>query len=276
MSYKINTLNLSDRNVSPYEKRLSICQQTNGFSFSVCSSRDELLAFGEVECDVVGGSLADKVSVIKAALQEAHVTPGSYGQAELIVAASRFEWIPDHLYDGAQNRAYLENLGTIPVGMSVYADFNETLNAYLVFAADSSVVTPFQIALPGLKVRCQHSKMVNTSLVERTGVKPLLLIHVAEGQSDFAVFCNRKLQISNSFPCENFNETLFQALNLTHQFNMEEDTMTVMLCGDVDRSRYAEACHFFKDVQLYTGQPLKLTRPEMQHIPTYRHAILLS
>lgn len=275
MSYTINQHIHSNKVVAPYEKRLSICPRSNGFSFSETTTRGEWLAFGDVSYDATN-ALSEMIATIKGALAACNIQPGGYGESELIVSTSRFEWIPEHLYDASKNHTYLETLGTMPVGMAVYADLNDTLNAYLVFTADSTLVSAFKIALPAIKIRCQHSKMVNPYIIEASGLNSALLIHVGDGMTDFATYSNRKLQISNTFPCQNFDETMYYALNITKQFNLAEQGVKVLLCGDVDRQRYAMMKNFFQDVTLYAGRPLKLSLPELQTVPAYQYALILS
>ena len=64
MSYNINSLIKSEKVVGSYEKRLSICLSSNGFSFSMTSLHDELLAFGEVTCNL-SASMSDLLLDIK-------------------------------------------------------------------------------------------------------------------------------------------------------------------------------------------------------------------
>ncbi len=275
MSYKINSLIASDKEVASYEKRLSICLASNGFSFSISTIHDELLAFGEVECNTAA-PMSELIADIKGIMAEAHIQPFGLKEKELVIYSQQFVWVPQHLYDEKKQREYLEALCTIATGCSVNVDYNDAIKAYMVFSADNNIVSAFKIAVPGLKVRCQHSKMANPTLLESSDMKSVLFMNIRFGMTDFAVFCNKKLQISNTFSCANWDETLYHALNLTKQFHLEDATMLTAVCGDVDRERFASLRNYFPNVALYTGRQLALTVPEMQHIPTYRHALILS
>ncbi|MBP5548713.1 MAG: DUF3822 family protein [Bacteroidales bacterium] len=273
MSYKINTFIKSDKVVASYEKRLSICIQTNGFSFSISSSDNELLTFGDVDCDM-SVQMSSLIHDIKAAFAEMEIIPYGFHGSELVVASRQFVWIPQHLYDESKKRSYVEALCRIEPGMGVFSDYSDTVNATLVFTANSGIVSAFQIAAPGLNVRCQHSKMVNAGIVASSNMKSVLMINVRDGQSDFAVFCNKKLQISNTYECVNFDETIYHALNLTKQFHLDDVPLTAVICGDVDRESFGRIGSFFPEVILYTGGKMTLPVAEMQHLPLYRYALM--
>ena len=273
MSYKLNSFIASDKKVASYEKRLSICLESNGFSFSVISLRDELLQYCDVECNT-RANVSDLLTTIRGVLADTGIQPFGFKETELIVMSRLFAWIPAHLYDEGRQRSYLEALGHIDTGMGVYSEYNDVLSAYMVFAADNGQVSAFKIAFPGLKVRCQHSKMVDNDIVEESDLKSVMLLNLRDGETDYAVFCNKKLQLSNTFDCSGFGEALYHALNITKQFHLEDAMMSVSVCGDVDREKYAQLRGYFPNVKLHAGRKLKLTVAEMQHIPAYRHALL--
>lgn len=275
MSYKINSFIASEKEVASYEKRLSICLTSNGFSFSVTTVQDELLAIGDVECNLKA-SMSETIADIKGALSDAHIQPFGLKEKELVVFSRQFVWVPQHLYDEKKQRGYLEALCTIDAGCCVAVDYNEYIKSYIVFSADNGIVSAFKIAVPGLAVRCQHSKMVNATVLNNSEMKSVLLMNVRNGETDFAVMCNKKLQISNTYDCANFDETIYHALNLTKHFHLEDAMLVVAVCGDIDRERFARLREYFPSVALYTGRSLTLTKPEMQHLPIYRSALILS
>ena len=273
MSYKINKFVSTDKPVASYEKRLSICLESNGFSFSVISVRNELMEYCEVECDTKV-PMSDMLTTVRGVLSETNLQPFGLKDKELTVMSRQFVWIPEHLYDASRQRTYIEAVGKIDTGMGVYTDFNEEICAHMVFTADSGLVSAFKIAIPGLKVRCQHSKMVSAETIGGSDMKSVLMVNIRRGESDYAVICNKKLQISNTFDCTTFDETLYHALNLTKQFHLEDALMTVSVSGMVDREQFMQMRGFFPNVTLNAGRKLRLTVPEMQHIRTYRQALL--
>ncbi len=275
MSHKINSFISSDKDVASYEKRLSICLSTNGFSFSIKSTSDELLAIGDVACKT-DTQMAELLTDVRNAFAEMHIQPFGLKNVELIIPSSQFVWIPQHLYDETRKNSYLESLCTIPSGYGVYSEYNDTIKAHLVYSANNSTVSAFKIALPGLQLHCQHFKMVNQTLVDMSDLCSVLMINVRAGESDFAVFCNKKLQLSNTFKCENIDETAYHALNITKQFRLEDAPLSVVLCGEIDRNSYSKLRPFFQNVSLYTGSNLRFSVPEMQHVATYRYALTLS
>lgn len=274
MSYRINTFITSDKVVASYEKRLSICLLSNGFSFSLTSVHDELLAIAEVECKV-DAPMAELLTTIKGVFSELNIQPFGLKECELVVSSRQFVWVPQHLYDENRRRDYLEALCTLERGFDVVTSLNTDIKSWMIFSAESNKVSAFKIACPGLKIRCQHDKLVNAITLENSDFKSLLLVNVRDGEADYEVLCNKKLQLSNTFDCANFDEVVFHALNLTKQFHLEDAQLSIAVCGDIDRERYARIRPFFPSVTLYNGRPLMLTNPEMQHIHLYRYATIL-
>ena len=275
MSYRINSFICSDKEVVSYEKRLSICTMSNGFSFSVVSGKDELLALGDVECDM-SMPMAQLLIAIKSVFNEVNLQTFSMKETELVVAARHFVWIPMHLFDEAKKRDYIEALHKVEVGETVIVDYNAAANANLVFTADNNLVSAFRIALPGLKVRAQHSKMVNQETLEASQMKSLLMMNVRNGETDFAVFCNRKLQLSNTFDCVNLDEALYYAVNINNQLRLDDAPLTLALSGEVDKEAYDRVSGFFSNVVLYTGRNLSMSTDELRSAPAYRYALILS
>lgn len=275
MSYRINSFIKTDKEVASYEKRLSICVMPNGFSFSVVSSQGELIALCDVDC-ALSQSMSQMLGNIKGVFSEIGLATYGMKETELIVPARHFVWIPIHLYDETKNHDYLEAIHKLEVGESVFADYNTAANAQLVFVADSNLVSAFRIALPGLKVRAQHSKLVNPDTIDASHMKSLMVINLREKETDFAVFVNRKLQLSNTFDCANLDETLYHAVNINKQLHLDDVPLSVALCGNVDKDQYHRVHEFFNNVALYTGRNLQLSSEQMRRTPIYRYALILS
>lgn len=275
MSYKINTFITSDSDVVSRETRLSICITSNGFSFALFTLADDLVSFGEVETDM-SATMASLMTDIKSVFDKCRIYPLGLRESELIVPATQFVWVPQHLYDPTNQLAYLEAIFGAATGKTIFCELNDNLRSYAVFTANNNVVSAFKVAVPHLKIRCQHSKMVNDDVLAGSELKSLLLVNMRQGETDYAVMCNRKLQISTVYDCPEFDDTLYHAVNITKQLHLEEAPLSVAVCGDVDRERFMRFGSFFSDVVLYTGRRHSLLSPEMQHVPLYRHAVLMS
>lgn len=275
MSYRINSFIKTDKAVASYENRLSICITSNGFSFSVVSRNEEVVALCDVECDITA-AMAQLLSSVKAAFTEVGVQTFGMKECELIVPTRQFVWIPMHLYDETKNREYIEAIHKLAVGESVFADYNAAVGANLVFVADSNLVSAFRIAIPGLKIRAQHSKMVNNETLEASQMKSLMIVNIRGKECDYAIVVNRKLQLSNTFSCANIDEMLYYAVNINKQLRLDDLPLCVALCGDVDRESFAHVKEFFSDVVLYTGRNLQLSTEELRRAPIYRYALILS
>lgn len=275
MSYSINSFINTDRDVASYEKRLSICITPNGFSFSVVTKNNELLALGDIDCDTKA-PMSQLLLEVKDVFNKVGIRTFGLDEVELIVPSRHFVWIPMHLYDEAKNNDYVEAIHKLEVGECVFADYNAAAGAYLVFVADNNVVSAFRIAMPGLMIRAQHSKLVNADTLEVSQMKSLMVVNVRGKESDFAIFVNRKLQLSNTFDCANFDETLYHAVNITKQMRLDDVPLTVALCGETDRECYDRVCEFFDNVALYTGRNLVMSTEALRRAPAYRYALILS
>lgn len=275
MSYKINYFIASDKYVAQYEKRLSICLSSNGFSFSVTDVYDELLSLCDVECNM-GSSIGELLSDIRGILSDTRIQTFGLKDSELTLMSNQFVWVPQHLYEPEKKKEYLDVMCKVPAGYGVYEDYNDRIKAHIVFSGADNCVSAFKIAIPGIHIRCQHSKMVNATVLDASDGQTMMLVNLRAGETDFAIIGNRKLQISSTYNCVNFDETMFYALNLTRQLHLEDARMTVGVCGDVDRDRFALMRSYFPNSALYTGRALTLTMPEMQHIHTYRYSLILS
>lgn len=197
-------------------------------------------------------------------------------ECELIVDASIFTWVPEHLYSEGQERRYLELLSAVPLSCRLYADYSAAMKAYMVFATDNEAIDAFRIALTGLKIRCQHSKLVNATLIEESRQHATMLVQLREGKIDVEAFDGGRLLLSNSFPCANRDEMLYHSIGVMKSLNIESPLMVLMLCGNVDRELYAFVRSYFPKVRLYTGRPLTFENPAFQPYRTYQHAVMLS
>lgn len=275
MSYKVNSFISCNKEVPSYEKNLSICLGTNGFSFSITSVRDEFLGFGEVSFDP-NPSMSDAMTMIRGSFSDCGIATLGMHSVELVVMSEHFVWIPDHLYEPGYDRKYLDPLCKVPTGMGVFCDHNDQIGAYLVFTSGTTISAAFKIALPGLKIRCQHSKLVNPTLINRSDLRSILVLHIREKRLDVTVYCNKKLQMSNTFDAANLQEVTYHALNVMKQLHLEDALMEMLVCGDVDRAHYAQLSHYFPNSDLYVGRPLTKPNQELHELPAYRHALILS
>ena len=275
MSHIIKSFIGSDKDVASFEKRLSICIESNGFSFSVCSTDDKLLAIGEVECNI-NSPIAELISDIKNIFAEIKIQTFGLKDVRLIIPTDQMVWIPEHLFDETKKTEYLEALCKVHEGNGVFCNYNEAIKSYIVFSANNNQASAFKIAIPGLKVTCQHAAMVNDKILSYSDMRSVMLVNIREGESDFAIFCNKKLQLSNTFKCSCIEETLYHALNITKQLHLEDAAMEVALCGNIDRDGYSKMRPYFPKVSLYGGRDKKLSDTEMQHVGLYRYALILS
>ena len=140
MSYKIDTYFSTERKVASFEKKISICQTSNGFSFSVRTDANDLVSIGSftlTECN----SMIDFLTSAKNALHELKIETFGLHEVELITIADQFVWVPNELYDDAKKNKYLDAVCAVRKGMAVFSDYNKAIDSHVVFAADKNITS---------------------------------------------------------------------------------------------------------------------------------------
>ena len=275
MSYNITSLTVTPKEVPSYYKRLSICVKSNGFSFSRTTTQGILLTFGEIEMDM-NRSISDLSADLKQFFAEARITPFDFEDMHLVVPSDNVVWVPRALFAEGHEREYIEPLCAPAAGMNVFASYNEAVDAYGVFVANSNIVTAFRIVLPGVEVCCQHSALLTPTLLQASQNNPLVLLHQRRDRCDCEVCNEGKLLLSNTYMVRGNDERLFRALQLMKTFGLENDNFVLLIAGEVDRLSYASLQGFFPRIMLYNGTPLRYINPEFRQLHCYRHILSLS
>ena len=275
MSYISNTFISGGRNVPLSEQSLSVSLRSDGFAFSITSVRDELLAYGEITHQWAD-SVADSMKTIKSVFEEHGVIPFGFRHMELVVNTQQFSWVPDEFYQPGNDKQYLDAICSIEPGKHIYCDHNTQVGAHVIFTADNSIVSAFQIALPGVVIRCQHSAFVSADTIKRSEGRPFILVNLRHGLCDVVVLRNGKLLLTNTYTYANFDEMLYRVLNVIKQMHLEEDTLSLTLSGEIDRAHFVSMQHYFRNLDLYKGRPLKFTAADMYRLHTYKQAACLA
>lgn len=252
-----------------YDKKLSICLTAEGFSFAEISSRRELLAFGNAS----GGHsslLIDATRDIKAFCAESGIRPLSFKHMELVVVSDESAWVPDEIYTPTANRQYLRLVGG--KGISALATSCRQLSSTSVFVADEGLVTAFKVAMPGLTVNNQHVRFA--SLAPLSGNHPVMLAHWRKERVDLAAFRDGRYLYGNTLTFEEEKTALYQIVEVRRTFGIDDADTELLLCGDVDRERYARFRPYFPKTTLFTGTCS--VGHVFRQLHTYRHAVLLS
>ena len=274
MSYSTPTYITTANEVPSYYKRLSICIKPNGFSFSRMTVQGTLLTYADVEMDF-SLSMSELTRVLKEFFAESHISPFDFEDMRLVIPADYVVWIPKDLFVAEQERTYLESTFDLPEGVACFSTLVKEADAYCVFAANSNVVTAFRIVLPGIELACQHSVLCPSAL-NASGASPVMILYQRDGRCDFVVCRNNELLLSNSYPIKNDEERLFRVLEIMKNLPVESDDLTLMLCGDVNRSVYSSLKGFVPHISLFGGRPIRFINPEFRQLQTYQHVLVLS
>lgn len=276
MLYRTTQIINSDNQVPAYEKKLSICLNANGFSFSEISTGGKLLTVAQVEAVEPTQSLSDNINAVREFFADAQMNVNSYAYVEQILIADHFVWIPDSLYEAGNEKQYLNFMDPVRLGMSVAVDHSDLIEANMVFAYSSIVADAFKIVVPRVKTRTHHSKLVNSHLLQRSQTKPVIVMNVRDHDLDFVAFNEGQLLLSNSYRFSNTDEMLYHSINIMKNLRIETPTLELSICGNVDRAIFAELSCYFPNVTLYNGMPLTFANPAMQQFHTYKEPLILS
>ena len=70
-------------------------------------------------------------------------------------------------------------------------------------------------------------------------------------------------------------ETLFHTIEVMKSYSLENANAEQLMCGDVDRNRFALLRPYFPSASLYTGTHTSYLNPEFKTLHTYRNALIL-
>ena len=252
------------------EKRLSICLEANGFSFSETTPSGELLTFGVAE-GTHATSITDATREIKAFFSDAGVRALGYKTLELIVVSNASTWVPDELYTMSSNRQYLKLVGCNAA--TVMTCHSSALGSTAVFSGNEQLAMAFKVALPGLTVINQHAKMVRVK--DWSNTHPVLFAHWRKGFIDIAACKDGRYIFGNSISYEDREEAMFRLVEVVKAYALDDGTTELMLCGDIDRDMYAMLRPYFPKTTLYGGEVTRCANDEFKRLRTYKHALIL-
>ncbi len=270
MPYSCKTLITSANELAPREKRLSICLGANGFSFTETSTAGVLISFAEY-LGPHAGSINQVMTDVKSVFASLGIRPFSFSASDLIVLSNESVWVPDELYTATANRKYLMAVGSEPA--TVMTGHSAALASTAVFSADEHLVTAFKVALPGINVMNQHMKMAR--LAPQCAGHSVILSYWREGRVDLAAFNEGRYLYGNTFAFANANEALYHVVDVVKSFGLESPSTELMMCGEVDRDRYAQFRPYFPKVTLFNGTITQSLNPEFKRVHAYRHALIL-
>ncbi len=275
MAYKINTFISSDTRIQDGDKKLSICLSANGFSFSVISNSDKLLAVGDVACEA-SKSLGTTMTNIRGALAELKINPTFFAEVELIEPVQKFTLVPEHLYKKGEEKALLQTVCEVENTRSIVVDYSEKMQLYAIFITENPMVQTFKFIAPKLKHRCQHEKLIESSLREKSITKPVLALNVNGDTFDIAAFAEQQLKMCNTLKSNTKEDAAFALLNTVQQLSIKRENAELHISGNVDKDWYSFLRKYFAKVVLNTGRKLQFENEEFYHLHTYRHALILS
>ena len=216
--------------------------------------------------------MSDWMTTLRGVIGECDIRTIGMASMELVVSSSKFVLIPEHLYEAGNNRTYLESVCHLDAGMTICSDFIESINAWSVFVADNNLVSACRIVLPGVKVRCQYAKLLDKYMLADGDT---LAVHVRKDASDYVLLHNGKPTLANTFACDGFDDTLYFALDIVSHAGIDASKLQVMLSGEVAYSDFDLLRHYFGDVKLNNGKPMRILEPEFQHLHNYRYVLAL-
>lgn len=231
-----------------------------------------LLTFGEAE-GMHAGSMTGVMADVKTFFQSTGIQPLGYRSMELVVLSNESVWVPDELYSSAANRQYLKLAGSEAITLMTAPC--KALASTAVFSASDAMAMAFKVALPGLTVVNQHVKLASIGLEKRSATHPLLLTLWRERVIDFAAYRDGRYVYGNTIPFKNDSEALFHVVEVLKSYGLENANAELLMCGDVDRDRFALLRPYFPVASLYTGVHTSYINPAFKTLHTYRNALIL-
>ncbi|MGX8712270.1 MAG: DUF3822 family protein [bacterium] len=270
--YNCKTLITTEKEFASHEKRLSICLRPNGFSFSEVSLSEVLLTFGEAD-GAHAGSMTGVMADLKAFFNAVGIQPLGYHSLQLVILSNESTWVPDELYSPTANHQYLKLVGSD--ALSIMTAPCPTLASTAVFVASDTLAMAFKVALPGLSVVNQHVRLASMGIEKRSVNHPVLLTHWRNRMVDYAAFRDGRYVFGNTLRCANDNEALFHTVEILKSYGLENADTELLMCGDVDRERFAMLRPYFPLATLFTGTHTSFLNPEFKSLHTYRNALIL-
>ena len=264
----------AENNVPAFEKRLSICLQTNGFSFSVIDKKNTLYTFGDIDCQFTE-SLSEVINGIKQIFTSLNVPLSGYSNAELIMPTSKNVWIPKHLFSEGSEKEYLATLCQIDLSESCYSYYSETLDAHSVFAVSNTLVSGLKIAIPSVKIKNQFVKMLDFPCLKNNKVGVSVGVFVRDNDIDIAISDSEKFIFNNTFKYNQQEDLIYFVLNAVKQLKLAENKVTVHLSGKIIPSTFDEFRNFFANVKLEKVNGLQLSDDKLFSIPRHEYALIL-
>lgn len=260
---------------------MSICLQSNGFSFSVTTSSGLLLSFGEVSMGLTQ-SMSALVTDIKSLFAELHIYPVEFKRLRLVVSSDNYVWVPSVLYDASQQRRYLETVSTLPPMSMVSAIYHAGQDAYLVFTSDANVLTAFKVALPGIECCAQPYALLSDAIQERAAQHPVVMAWIDRDLDtrhtavDYLVVKEGRLLLSTHRRMVDEQQLLYTSIAVMKRMEVETADMELLLCGAVERDTFMHLRGYFPHIDLYNGTPLRPQHPQLARLHSYRYATILS
>jgi len=275
VSYYINNQIISgELKTSDCQKKLSICLETNGFSFTIINEKNKMLAFGDITC-AFPETLSQIIVLIKQVFADLNIEYALMDEMELIISSNKSTWVPESLFDAKHTREYFKVLSPLEVRETVFHCYSERLEAYSVFTYLDTIVSAFKVAIPGIKLKSQHAKTLETPLLERSRMKTLVEVYVRKKEFDVAIFSNKTFLFSNTFKYDDKLDIAYFTLLAINKLNLNQANLELSISGKVDRDMFETMERFFPKVNLYTGSKVVFADNEMYKIPLYQYSMLL-
>ena len=265
----------AENTVPAFEKRLSICLKTNGFSFSITDTKNVLYTFGEVDC-LFPESLAEVINGIKQIFTSLNVSVSGYKSTELIMPSQKQTWIPEHLFTDGKEKEYLTALCDANTSESYFSNKVDYIQACSVFAVSNTLSSGWKIAIPSAKIKDQFSKMVEFPCLKNNRVGISVAAFVREEEIDIAVFDSGRFLFSNTFKFEQQEDLVYFVLNVVKQLKLQESKVTVYLAGKVLMTTFDEFRKFFANVKLEKINTLKPANEQLKAVARHEYALILS
>lgn len=235
------------------EARLSICLQTDGFSFSIIDNKYELCEMGRFKIAMDGG-ISNIVKAIRESFAILHITMFRFLSTTVLLPSQKQTWLPLKVYDPNQDRECLYLSSGISIAEVLCKDILPDMDMVSLFAYPMETVSALKIVIPGAKFISTQQRLTECAYsITMEGTQTLLLNH-HDDIVDMAFFRNSDFLGSSAHKIDHFSDFIYYLLFTAKHMSLNPSVADIYLSGDAFNEEEMKTIRtFFKNVKVLSN-----------------------
>jgi len=211
---------------------LSIQASLNGLSFSVMDT-NRLMVIAYRKYRFENTRLIDELTEkIQDLLNKDSLLNNNYQQVGFIYLSQKSTLIPSAYFDENSLRKYFEFNHTLNELDEIHYNYIYAIDAYNVFTIPNYVANEVYNKYKNISFYHQATPLINGIYTrEKSNKETEIYINLNEGFFDIAVINSGKLNLYNSFSCQNENDILYFIMYVVKQLKIDPDNAILCLSG---------------------------------------------